>query len=388
VSQQANILVNDLPTRIARSDNGMMRVFWSMVMLCGACGDNLLVDPEQETPPTEEPTSVVPHFVPDVCSARSWPSIAYPDRDVDLTVVSTATGAAIFTVERAGGALRGFAIDASGKLETKEAGNTLRDDHIFTSVSAAYIDERLVTAAVTDEGSVTFDMIRPDLGATFNLSTARGTMVADLPITNVREQKLATVADATDGITGIRFDAAWQTMGTEVLAAKPPRSITATRYREEAMVVWSTDTTCHLTRVAAQRSSVRNFPCVDSRIAVDPDTREGFMVYPEGDGKIMISQIRVGGESEIANTRLFLEHATSPKIVFDGSRFWISYIDARQDVIVGYLDDDGILVSTALEGTQPMGDGYELALINGAVWVFAVDGAGANAQRMCLKPVR
>jgi hypothetical protein len=102
----------------------------------------------------------------------------------------------------------------------------------------------------------------------------------------------------------------------------------------------------------------------------------------------MISQIRIGGESEIANTQLFLENARSPKIVFDGSRYWVSYINARQDVVVGYLATDGSLVSMALEGTQPMGEGYELAVINGGVWVFAVDGAGAGAQRLCLKPVR
>jgi hypothetical protein len=102
----------------------------------------------------------------------------------------------------------------------------------------------------------------------------------------------------------------------------------------------------------------------------------------------MIAEIRVGGESEIANTRLLVDFARAPKIVYDGSRYWVSYINVRQDVVVGYIGGDGTLVSMALEGTQPYGDGYELAVVNSGVWVFAVDGAGAGAQRLCLKPVR
>lgn len=388
MSQKAKELVKDLPSRIGRIDNGMMRPILPIVLLLAACGDNTLVDPEVDNPGEEEGTMVEPHFAPDVCTARSWPSLPFSERDVDMTVVPTATGAAVFTVDRAGGPLRGFAIDGRGELETKEQGNILRDDFTFTQVSAAYIDERLITAAVTDEGSVAIDMIRPDLGATYNLSTARGTMVADLPIAQAREQRFATIADANDGIQGIRFDASWQTAGTQTLTAKAPLSITATRYRDDSMIAWSTDSTCHLTRVSAEVSSQRNWACLNGRIAMNTPERTGYMIYEEGADKLMISQIRVGGESEIANTRLFLEHARSPKIVFDGARYWVSYINDRQDVVVGYLNEQGSLVGMALEGTQPMAEAYELAVIQGAVWVFSIDGAGAGAQRLCLKPVR
>jgi hypothetical protein len=391
VSQKAKDLVKDLPSTIARIDNGMMRTFLPAVLLCAAaCGDNVF-DPEQEGPPPGEPDqeTVEPHFAPDVCDARVWPSVAYPDRDVDLTVVPTPTGAAIFTVDRAGGPLRGFAINGRGEIETKAQGNILRDDHVFTAVSAAYIDERIVTAAVTDEGSVAIDMIRPDFGATYNLSTPRGTMIADVPLANVRDQRLATIGDANEGVSGIRFDTAWQTSGIVPITAKAPRTMTATRYRDDTMVVWSTESTCHAMRVGAEISSSRSWPCLGGRVAINAAALSGYMVYEEGADKIMISQIRIGGESELANTRLFLESARAPKIVFDGTHYWISYINSRQDVVVGILDvKDGTLVSMALEGTQPMTDGYELAVVNGAVWVFAVDGAGANASRLCLKPIR
>jgi hypothetical protein len=391
VSQKPKQMMKDLPTPILRIDNGMMRAVLPVVLVCAACGDNAF-DPELEGPPVDEPgwESVEPHFAPEVCAAVAWPSVAYPDRDVDLTVVPTMTGgAAIFSVERAGGPLRGFAIDGRGQLETKEQGNILRDDHTYTAVSAAFIDERIVTAAVTDEGSVVIDIVRPDLGAMHNLSTPRGTMIADVPIATMRDQRLVTVGDENEGVMGVRFDTAWQTTGTLPITAKAPRSMTAARYRDDAMVVWSTESTCHSTRVAAQVSSSRNFPCLNGRVAVNANDLTGYMLYEEGADKLMISQIRIGAESEIANTRLFLENARAPKIVFDGTNFWVSYINARQDVVVGTLDTKtGTLVSMALEGTQPMTDGYELAVISGAVWVFSVDGAGANASRLCLKPIR
>jgi hypothetical protein len=391
VSQKAKDLVKELPSLIARIDNGMMRVFLPVVLLCAAaCGDNELL-PEQEGPPVDEPGwESVAHFAPEVCAVRSWPTVAYPDRDVDLSVVPTASGgAAIFTVERAGGPLRGFAIDGKGELVTKDSGTILRDDHLFSAVSASYIDERLVTAAVTDEGSVVIDMIRPDLGATHNLSTARGTMVADVPVAQVRDHRLATVGDVGDGVMGIKFDTAWQTTGTTPITATAPRSMTATRYRDDTMVVWSTDTTCHSQRVAANISASRNFPCVNGRVAIDAASLAGYMIYEGDDDKLMISEITIGGESEISNTRVFLEGGRAPRIVFDGTQYWVSYLDQRDDVVVGTLDiKSGTLVSMAIEGTQPMSDAYELGLVGGATWVFSVDNAGANALRICLKAVR
>lgn len=365
-----------------------MRPLLPIVLLCGACGDNLIVDPSEEGPPHEptfEEAQVL--FAPDVCSVRSWSTLAFPDRDVDLSVVPTPTGAAVFTVERAGGPLRGFTLDGRGEIDSKLQGSVIRDDQPFTAVSAAFIDERLITAAAGVSGMIEIDMIRPDLGAHASLSSVRGTLVADAPMTHARADRFATIGDA-NGLTGIRFDTAWQTAGTEPLATTKVQSMTATRYLEDTIVAWSSDSQCSMTRVSAQRTSTRNFPCLNSHIAVSGSTRRGYMVYEEGADKVMISEIRIGGESEIANTRLLVDGARAPKIVYDGVRFWVSYINARQDVVIGYMDTQNNLVSMALEGTQPFGDGYELAFVSGAVWVFSVDGAGAGAHRLCLRPVR
>jgi hypothetical protein len=162
--------------------------------------------------------------------------------------------------------------------------------------------------------------------------------------------------------------------------------MSATRYWEDTLVAWSTEKTCSVSRIAAQRTSTRAYPCFNGRVAMSNTARSGFLVYEEGD-HIMIGTIKVGGESELANTRQLVDIGHAPKIIFDGSRFWVSYLNARNDVVVGYLDGAGSLVGMALEGTQPIGEGYELALVNGGLWLFAVDGAGAGAQRLCLKAI-
>jgi hypothetical protein len=361
----------------------------AVVLFCAAaCGDNSIVDPGQDEAPGDEGPNwegVTPHLAPELCAARAWPSVKFDKTDVDLSVVETPGGVTMFTVDRAGGELRGFVANQFGELATKNTGTTMRPEKI-TAVSAAYLDDRLVLASVADGGNVFVDFVREDLGQIVNLSTAHGTMLADVPIAKVRDERLALVADANDGVTGIRFDDKWRTAGTQLLSTKSPRSITATRYRDDTIVAWSTDSTCHLTRVAADRTSARNFACVGARLAIDTAKRTGLMVYATGDD-VMISDIRIGGESELANTRRLVEKGSAPKIVFDGERYWVSYINARNDVVVGYLDTKGSLVSMAVEGTRPTANAYELSVIDGELWMYAVDEAGLGAQRFCLKPV-
>ncbi len=359
-----------------------------MVMLVAGCGDNLVLDdteegrPVEDEPSFEEPAS---RLAPDVCAVRSWPSVAFDGRDVDLAVAPTATGAAIFTTARSGGPLRGFTIDGSGQLTGKETGTIVRDDQAFTAVSAGAVDGRLVTAAVGEQGAA-IDLVREDLGAFQNLTTSPGTVVGDLPIATSRLGRVATIGDEA-GLTAISFDDSWTTSGTRLLSKAQPLSMTATRYLTDTMASWSTDTTCHLQRMAAGVTSQRNFACIGARIAASGPDREGYLVYEDGD-RVMISQLRVGGESEIANQRELVPNARSPRIVYDGARYWVSYIDVHDDVIVGYLEADGSLASMALNGTQPQSEAYELAIVNNGLWVFAVDGGGVGAQRICLRAVR
>jgi hypothetical protein len=366
----------------------MMRTSWPIVMLfCGACGDNLLVGEEQGPPEINGEFEAEVSFSPDVCSARSWSTVPFADHDVDLSVTPTATGAAIFAVERAGGPLRGFTIDGRGDIDTKVEGTTIRDDQPFTAVSAAFIDERLVTVAQGMQRNIEIDMIRPDLGAHVTLASAPGLFAGDAAVSRTRGDRFVAIGD-TASLTGLRFDTAWQLSASQSLDATSVKSMSSARYFDDTIVAWSSGDTCTLDRVAAGRISERDFQCLNPRLAVNEQTRRGYMVFEDSSDNVMLSEIRINGESELANVRLLAPHARGPKIVFDGVRFWVSYLDQRNDVVVGYIDDKGTLISMALEGTQPLRSAYELAVTAGSVWVFSVDDAGIGAQRMCLKPVR
>jgi len=71
--------------------------------------------------------------------------------------------------------------------------------------------------------------------------------------------------------------------------------------------------------------------------------------------------------------------------VFDGSRYWVSYIDARGDVVVGYLDANNQLISMGIVGGKPAHDAYELVMVDDHPWIFTTDPTnGYMAHRLCL----
>lgn len=357
-----------------------MRKFVPVLLLCAACADSSIVDPatdDDALPPfddvhvldPEEPG--VPLLVPEVCAVRTWSDIRLASDDVDLGVVGTANGVALFAVERAGGDVQAFAIESHGFLT---AARTLRQGSL-TAVSAAAVDGTFITASLASDGDVFVDVVRSDLARFDNVSTERGTMIADVSAGD----RFAALA-STDGVTGIRFDDRWQPSALAV-ATKPPRAITAARYLDDTIVAWSTDTTCHVARTG--RTSSRDFTCVGARLALDEANGRGYMVSADGEN-IMISDIRIGGESELAGQHLLVQRGSAPKIAFDGSRYWVSYTNTHGHAVVGYLHD-GALISVGID-VRPAAEAYDLSVKNGLVWLYAVDDTGrVGAHELCLR---
>jgi hypothetical protein len=256
----------------------------------------------------------------------------------------------------------------------------------YTDVSATQIDGRIVVGVV-DASGVSVNVIRDDLGDYRELATVAGSFIGDTTIMHARGERLAATGGAT-GMVASTFDAAWSPMTSDVIARSVPNSMTTAAYGNDAMVAWSTPDACHLQRVAADVESVRDTPCTNARLATDYASRAGQLVYETGE-KVVLSNIVVSSHDEIANEQVLAENARAPRVVFDGTRYWASYINVRGDLVVGYVADDNTLTSMALEGVSPQANAYELAYVNGAVWVYALDGeTGFNATRMCLQRER
>ena len=325
-------------------------------------------------------------YQPSLCAVESYAGVdvGAASRDVGLAVVATPQGTAVFSVPKAGGPVRGYTIDHRGALVGEERGVELRADAKYTAISATMIDERLVTAAIADD-EVVVDMWRNDLGAKFELGRVKGNQIANLPMLPSRGGRVATIGDG-DGLVAVSFDNGWQLGDVEHVSAAVPLSLSATALLDDALIVWSTADSCTVRRHLAGVEATRPRPCLGVRVALDPATRRTLLAY-EDDGQIVVSDLYAGGHGDLHTDRK-LAVGTAPRVVFDGSHFWVSYINERNDVVVGFVAEDGSLRSMALEGTQPDASGYELAVIGGTAWVFAVDASGHNAQRMCIKSVR
>jgi hypothetical protein len=153
---------------------------------------------------------------------------------------------------------------------------------------------------------------------------------------------------------------------------------------DETLAAWTTESSCYLEVLSTMQggeSSHVNYPCSSPRVSADPATGTAKVLF-EADTTIRLMNVahgQMGGDSMLIRPR-----ASSPRTVFDGTRHWVSYIDIRGDVVVGYLNNSNELISSALNDPRPNRQAYELAMIDGAPWVVSLDSTGYSAQRMCL----
>ena len=364
-----------------------MRSFIAMgLALVAGCGDNLSagddpLNPSEDFSVDTGMPEMTERFSPQICGAETLESVRYDAKDSIVRAIPTKTGAAVFMVPSGGGMLRGFQVDGRGTLMGNPEGQKIRSNATFTDVSAAYLDERMVVAAVV--GAQTSVMaIRDDLQDYRELARVDGALMGTAAMMRIHNTRVS----ATGGPSGMlmsTFDANWAAMGTEVVARSVPVSMTSTAYSNDAMISWSTPNECHVQRVGAGIESMRPFPCLNARVAASYAAHAGWLVY-ERDGSIMLARITVDAPNQLGTEQQLVRFGTAPRIAFDGTRYWVSYVDVRGDLVVGLLDSSGALVGVAVEGTQPRGSAYDLVIAGGNAWLYAIDGNGVGATKLCV----
>jgi hypothetical protein len=362
-----------------------MRSFLAISLVVAAgCGDNLSGPPGSVEDGADETGAVttdpVEKVLPAVCASRTWDTVRADSADLVIRAVPSVTGAVVFMVPRAGGSLRGFEMDGRGNMVGDPAGMKIRTDAAFTDVSATRMDDRLVVGVVHDR-QVSINVVKDDLTDYRELAVANGSMIGEATMMQSRNTRIA-MTGGTSGMVSTVFDSAWAAMGSEVVTPSVPVSMTSAAYGTDAMVAWSTSADCHLQRVAAGIESVRDTPCRNARIAVDFAERGGWMVYERGNS-LAISRIEADGHNQIANERQLVPYGSAPRIAFDGSRYWVSYLDTHGDVVVGMVDENGSLDSTVVDGMRPMPGAYDLQVAAGTAWVVGHDGRNMAAARIC-----
>jgi hypothetical protein len=364
--------------------------FSAIVLVLSACGDNI-GPPASVTSPhpqdTNQPNAVgvpSPIYAPQLCGDLSWTTNSR-DTAIDVSVVPRPFGAQVLTVPLAGGAIAGYSLDKQMDMQTIKPDLAINDT--FTEVSASEVNGHLVSTAI-DASSIKVDLIADDLSSAQQIAKLLPGQIADPAFQTSDGVNFVPVAD-DQGLRLERFDSAWQSTPIRVATTEPATGLAAAPMDRSTVAVWATKANCYMTTLfTAQPGPLATMPeaCTAPRLAVDSATQVGQLVFEGTDGIRMLTTKHTSFDGV---SQLLRQSGTSPRVLWDGQRFWISYIESRGDIIVGYLDDNdtGHYVSTAVFGPRPDVHAYDLVLIDGQVWTVSFDASGYTAHKLCIGPI-
>jgi hypothetical protein len=369
-----------------------MRPIFASVLLLGACAIDARPDeidlPDQDDPVVDEPTDPPPttgveaRYVADLCGIQS--SVDFrPGLDVKLAVSGTPQGTAVFAVPRFGGKVMGLTFDRRGNVVGRPEGHEVLVGE-YNAVSASFIDERLITSAITNSGEISYDMHSFNLDQHVQIGTAFGDLIADQAMLPTAEGRV-TAYRVGESINALPFGMDWRQSQESSVAVAKPDTLGAARMVNDAVVVWSGYDTCTVQRlggVGADGVETRNFGCTNARVALHEKFLDGQIVF-ERDGQIMRVPVSVDASVRTGEPVLLANEGYAPRIVRDETRYWVSYLDTRGFPVVGFLDENLQLQTIALDGLRPMDEAMELTVVDGQVWMYTVDRFGLIGAHVC-----
>ena len=366
----------------------MGRLCALFLVLAAACGDNI----EGRTPSSTganfggvgNPTPVEPAvYVPSVCGLQMWtPTIAQSAPDSLLLAAPSTTGAAVVAMPSTGGAMSGFTVD--DRMMVANDGTSVLSNYKFLSAAMSTVNGALQISGVdATSGDVRVALVDQNLGSTYQLLKTPGTHVT--PMFEAYGERMTALSDA-NGVTAWHYDREWNVTGSMlVLPTDPATGVTAAAYGDTALVGWSTQDECYLARLPgfapADWGVVGTGPCPAPRVAGDASGQKAVVVY-EYANTVRIAHVTADQLSP--ETTMLRAYSSAPRVVYDGTRFWVSYIGPHGDLTVGFLDQYNRLQMLDLIGVRPQGSAYDLVMIGGAPWVVSVDTAnGFAAHELC-----
>jgi hypothetical protein len=301
------------------------------------------------------------------------------EADVDLALATTPTGITAVWSAIAGGPM--FGVDVSA---TRAAGTAVQiRAGTFTATSAAYLDGRLVTAGVSGTRTLIHDVPQP-LAAAAEIANIDGMFVGKTTLAHSGGDRVVATS-CSSGLTMSAFDFQWNgSEGTLSVSTNATQNIDMAPMGSTAFAVWSTATSCHYEIVTSKSTGstrqTMSRPCLDARVASNGS--DVAIVFEDGTraGLVIDDTATVS-----VNNAVFADGARSPRVVWDGARYWVSYLDDTDRIVVGFIDDDGALVRAALAEPLPADKAYELGMFDGAVWLFEVASSSRtlSASRLC-----
>lgn len=353
-----------------------------VVVLASACA----VDPSVGVPDGTDGTGlpagadtigVATRLVPSVCSVSEWPA-KVTDTKMDISVAGRLDGAAITTMPITGGTATGFVVNDRMRIVHDQ---TLATG--FDKVSVSYAANRFAQTAIAGD-KLSLSLMTDDLSDSQLVTTVAGNVVAK-PAIYATDGGLVMPVGGLDGLTLYRLADSFEPIDSRlVVASNPVVSLTAARSGAATLAAWSTKDQCYMMQLAGLESgpmTSKRMPCDNPRLALDSQTHNGIMVADSPEGvRLTITQGAVMYGAELIH-----ENTYAPRALFDGKHFWVSWINDRGDIIVGVLDENHKITSMMVSGPKPFAQSYELAMVEGAPWVFALDADGYTGHRMCVE---
>ena len=315
--------------------------------------------------------------IPLVCGDHSF-NIAFPDHDVDVSAIETPSGLSVTWVPLVGGPLYGIKLDPNWQITSDMSATSIKPGTWYSS-SLGFVDDMLVMGE-SDGGSIKLDTVQSNMSSATEQACPSANRVSKPPFVNAGPDTIS-LTTWIDGLTVRPFASDW--MPTPPVLTEPsdePVAVTAVTFGATAVVAWSTPTACNVEQLGDMATGMRvqsTTACRAPRLAASETAVAFVREQPDG------VYVSVAAPSDMfASAMLIGPNGTSPRIAFDGQRFWISYLDGTQ-LVVGYLGLDGTLHSTTVAAT-PAHDAYELTIVGGAPWLIVVDGAGLAAHELCV----
>lgn len=362
------------------------------LLLLAACGDNFDddgLDPSYPEPIDElvtngtDSSSSAPRLLPQVCGSQTW-TTKLTDDAVNVSVAMRGEASVVLAAPRTGGALAGFVVDPATHTVTT---HDIAINGSFSSVATTVIANRVAATSVADS-TILLHTLDDDLTNPQYVTKVLGRHLAEPALFAAQADELVMPVGADDGVWLYRFADSFEPMnGTRLIETDPVVALTAAVSSSNMLTAWSTNDSCYMMATnmfSAGTTAKMDGACSSPRLAVNPKG-QGVVVFETDAGAnvMTLSPSQFGG-----NARMLRPGTQAPRTVFDGTHFWISFLDERGDIVVGLVDAAGRLTMMGLGAPRPAAGAYELVIGDGSPWVVSLAGGEFSAYRMCALPAR
>jgi hypothetical protein len=343
-----------------RRSSSVLILVLPLAVGCGRLGFGELEPGTNETGGVDENSPLAPSQCEAVDAFATLAS-----GDMNVAAAATPTGASLFFVPSAGGDLSG--IDVA--LDRQAGPVTLVRAGSFTESAAAYLDGRLVATARTGSRSLVHDVPMP-IGAGTEIGNFGGDHMTKNALVHAGPDRV--LATSCSAISLHAFDAGWSgTESTYYRDANPSDHLDIVQLGARAFTAMSTQAGCQYetaTDRATSTARISSVNCLEARMATDDVDQVAMAFSNTGDIELVIDR----SDTVSAANALPIGVGSAPRVLRHDGRYWISYLDQANHVVIGYVDQGIVLTRTLADATTTAG-AYELAIYDGAPWIFAVD---------------